>query len=618
MNSPEVSNVLNLIGQARMDEAVAEMERLHGKADQLEGYYLVLGILCSSIDFNFLAFDSLEREQSNFGLNEVTQNFFQQLEDKRRSTSLKQQPKRVSVIVWAKSSPARYERTIRSLLWQGYTNLEIILLSRTSDLNEAKNLCLRYPTIALLEVPESRVGNTLNAAIINSSGEITTVITEPDTIWRDSGIFIAAGLFHEISDISVLTGERVSLSPAGLPKPIRKHAFTWSRATLLSETNLFPPVVRLPLTGTFFRSSRFKEANGFSEDVVDALDLDLFAKLSRIVPIHSVVASLVCSPVQFELKGEQVSLNYIGEGLSLLARERKVEPTPRSQDGPPPPITITNSSTANSESSGGKTPHTSQTRVELIIRKPLRISVVTPVFNQIDYIEECMDSVLSQNWPNLEYVVLDGGSSDGSLEVVKKYARHLSHWESGPDGGHYFAVQKGLKKSTGDIVTWLNSDDVFLPGSFLTAVDLMNSDSTVQWITGRLGLIDLNGKRTLGEKIYSFSRSELLKGNFDDPFIQQEGTFWTRELWEKAGGSLDLRWKYAADLELWCRFSRYASLHSVDSTLAYFRELPTQRSRMFRTSYYHEADMIILFENERVREGSVVESFTPGRVLSSN
>src|SRR5215469_5586779 len=95
-----------------------------------------------------------------------------------------------------------------------------------------------------------------------------------------------------------------------------------------------------------------------------------------------------------------------------------------------------------------------------------KISIVTPSFNQAEFLEETIRSVLDQNYPNLEYVVVDGGSTDGSVDIIKKYAHRLAWWVSEPDDGQYAAINKGFKHSSGEIMAWINSDDKYLPWTF--------------------------------------------------------------------------------------------------------------------------------------------------------
>ena len=226
---------------------------------------------------------------------------------------------------------------------------------------------------------------------------------------------------------------------------------------------------------------------------------------------------------------------------------------------------------------------------------PPRISIVTPSHNQATYLEECMDSILSQGYPNLEYVVMDGGSTDGSVEIIKKYAQHLTFWQSCPDGGQYAAINAGFAHTTGEIMAWLNSDDRYHPNAFLKVACAFAEYPEVNWITGRATIFQQNGMIESMEKFAPpFSRRKMLSGHIDKPFIMQEATFWRRKLWDRCGGKLDTSYRFAAETELWMRFFRTDILYSLDDTLlAGFRSHGSNRSALNNREYHEEARAVI-------------------------
>ena len=126
-----------------------------------------------------------------------------------------------------------------------------------------------------------------------------------------------------------------------------------------------------------------------------------------------------------------------------------------------------------------------------MITKP-RIGVVTPSFNQGEFLEEAIDSVLSQNYPYLEYVVIDGGSTDHSVDIIRKYEKYLHFWISEKDDGQSNAINKGLKRLRGDVWAYLNSDDAYTPGTFVKVADVFQQQD-VKWVTGRGIYVDIHG-----------------------------------------------------------------------------------------------------------------------------
>lgn len=223
-----------------------------------------------------------------------------------------------------------------------------------------------------------------------------------------------------------------------------------------------------------------------------------------------------------------------------------------------------------------------------------KISIVTPSFNQGEFLDYCIDSVLSQNYPNLEYIIMDGGSSDNSVEIIKKYEKYLTYWQSRPDGGQYAAIEEGLMRSTGDIMAWLNSDDKYHHNAFYKVAYTFTTFPHLEWIVGRPTFWDKNGNVSLVDHVlHTYGREKFLQRDYSNPFIQQESSFWRCSLWKKAGSYLRKDFEYAADLELWLRFFRYAKLQTVDTILGGYRIHGNQKAVLCMDKYIAEAELIL-------------------------
>lgn len=230
-----------------------------------------------------------------------------------------------------------------------------------------------------------------------------------------------------------------------------------------------------------------------------------------------------------------------------------------------------------------------------------RITVVTPNFNQVQFIETTILSVLDQNYPNLEYIIIDGGSNDGSVEIIKKYQKNLHYWESIEDNGMYDALMKGFSRSTGEIMCWINSDDVLWKDSLKNVKKILEENSHIHWLQGWPTVIDEKGKIYLQRspvfsKFYFYLKNHKNSGFF----IQQESTFWTRDIWERSGSYLNLDYKLAADFDLWMRFFKLEKLYCTNIPLGAFRIRKGQLSSN-KKLYLQEANRSIQTNFETLR-----------------
>ncbi len=199
----------------------------------------------------------------------------------------------------------------------------------------------------------------------------------------------------------------------------------------------------------------------------------------------------------------------------------------------------------------------------------LKISIVTPSFNQGNFIEETILSVLGQGYPNLEYIIIDGGSKDNTVDIIKKYESQIEYWVSEPDKGQAHAINKGFEKATGDIIGWLNSDDMYMPGTLIYIAQKINPSNEGIYFGNCLHFKeDDNGVDTYGSNVIYSSNTSSLE-NVD--YVIQPSTFWNRKTWDHVG-NLREEMHYAFDWEWFLRAkNRNVKLQPVEKCLSMYR-----------------------------------------------
>ncbi|MEM7133555.1 MAG: glycosyltransferase family 2 protein [Chloroflexota bacterium] len=209
-----------------------------------------------------------------------------------------------------------------------------------------------------------------------------------------------------------------------------------------------------------------------------------------------------------------------------------------------------------------------------------RVTVVTPSFNQADYLEETIRSVLLQGYPNLEYIIIDGGSTDGSVDIIKHYESHLAYWVSEPDSGQANAINKGWQRATGEYMTWLNSDDLLLPGSLFTTVSALVANKELDIVYGNAQFIDSNSVMlpppydTMYGKPWSLS--QMIVGWWNP--APQQGFLMRRELLDKIG-YLDESYHFTMDFEYWVRIAVAGGQGQwIKKLIASFRQHPDAKT----------------------------------------
>jgi len=195
------------------------------------------------------------------------------------------------------------------------------------------------------------------------------------------------------------------------------------------------------------------------------------------------------------------------------------------------------------------------------------VSIVTPSYNQARFLEFTIRSVLEQDYPNIEYILVDGGSTDGSVDILQRYKDRFAWWISEKDRGQTDAINKGFARAKGDILAWLNSDDTYEPHALAEAVGFLLRRPEVGLVYGDTNYIDENG-RFIGRFPAAQTDYKRLRRGY--VHIPQQAAFWRADLWHKVG-PLDPSFFFAMDYDLWVRLAAHAPMQYIPRLWANFR-----------------------------------------------
>ena len=437
--------------------------------------------------------------------------------------------------------------------------------------------------------------NSLYEAIVEGIARLD--ISPNDFVtWLNPGDILLPGALERVARVAVARPDVLWVSGP-------THIVDAKGATLIYEPlNQFPQDIiaaglcdklhwdAIPQAGSFWRHKLYVEVGGFDLSFINAGDWDLWRRFAQVAPRYVLPVSLVASrwPPDYAVPKPEVWLQEIDSALPMAARRKASLELliPRGSFLPPrlpdPLLAPT--------LEGDDAERAEAWRRRVCPDKPWpRITIVTPSFNQGIFLEACIRSVLDQNYPNLEYIVMDGGSTDNSLSIIRKYSSQLAYWQSKPDGGPGYAFTEGLNRGTGEIMACLCADDIYLgPCLFKVAMQFMANPDTM-WITGRPAVCEPLGRITFHRDLL-WSRAGLLNVScsLKDQFLALNEIFWRRDLWIEAGSHFKTELPYADDFELWVRFSRIAPIRIVQDIFSAFRHHGDQRSLNQKKEYIRQ------------------------------
>lgn len=203
-----------------------------------------------------------------------------------------------------------------------------------------------------------------------------------------------------------------------------------------------------------------------------------------------------------------------------------------------------------------------------------RITIVTPSYQQAQHLVETIESVVSQGYPNLEYIVIDGGSTDGSVEILRKYARHITYCVSERDEGQAHAIIKGFNRASGKVLAWLNSDDTYEPNALFRVGEYYLENPDIGLLYGDYNLIDSSGSTLEIKKQPSF---DLGIAKYAYMTIPQQAAFWRSDVYHAVGG-VNSKFQFAMDYDLFLRMAQISRFHHIPVPLANFRMHPRSKT----------------------------------------
>jgi hypothetical protein len=594
LSNEKLAEVKDLIARKEIFKAFYLLQKMKEQPIPEKGAWLEWAQLSLVTPFSFLGLIAA-RKELEFHQNAEAQVFIDDLITRHKQAQLrssKDYPLISLAGIVLPGSEKLWKRCLESISLQFNTRIEvkIFLDPRASGIGPQADF------VSCTTLLDENRSITYSQAIKDARGEIFGMIEDPSSIFSDHGMLLVAAAFKTNQEIHVTQTERLTYGVEGVATPIRHELPLWSQALLNNPICLEAPSMAFDWRGVFFRrKTLIDQGLPLDNRYPFATAFDAVTKIARSKQIHSLRVPVVVDDCPLYARSYQVSLAQINDSTDIIDREKRLSPAGFSLATPE--IVEIRPKTYNYH----KFPRIDATILSHGEKCAPKITIVTTVLNDKTHIARCIESVLSQNYPNLEYIVLDGGSTDGTKEIIERYRKFLSQYHSCPDAGHYAAIQRGLRSSSGEIMSWINSDDLISPYSLRLVASIFTERKEIDWLTGKICMTSEQKDLDIASFCHPCDARSYYDDAFDRPYIQQEGTFWRRSLWERAGASLDLRLSLAADMELWTRFFQHAYLYTTTVPLGVFMMRKGQRSAILRNQYTYEAYSVI----QRLQAGGI-------------
>lgn len=234
-----------------------------------------------------------------------------------------------------------------------------------------------------------------------------------------------------------------------------------------------------------------------------------------------------------------------------------------------------------------------------------KISIITPSYNQAQYLERTILSVLNQDYPDLEYIIIDGGSTDGSVDIIKKYHDQLAYWESEPDAGQTDAINKGLKRATGELIAWQNSDDTFEPGIFLTCAKHAIKNPQIDLFIGNMNIID-SDDNLVRDLYYVKPTYNALRA--EGMVVANQASFWRWRVHDEVG-YLNEDLHYAFDYEWFLRLLKGHKAMHIDEVWGNLRYHPDTKTHTMQEKFQEEREIFYT----PIEPGNLVKNYYKAR-----